>query len=103
MPTLSLKSFCYWLMGAQFNSSAVTAVLAGAYKTFQSTRDAVVWRVNALGKPAMTQLAMDRGLCMGPLRIAIQTVLVVTLISYHDSTNGRDLPDSEKPQTEVKN
>jgi hypothetical protein len=83
-------------MGAQFNSSAVTAVLVGAYKTFQSTGDAVAWRANALGKPAMTQLAM------GPLCIAIQTLLVVTL-SYHDSTNGRDLPDAEKPQTEVKN
>jgi hypothetical protein len=90
-------------MGAQFNSSAVTAVLVGAYKTLQSTGDAVAGRANALGKPAMTQLAMDRGLCMGPLCIAIQTLLVVTLISYHDSTNDRDLPDWEKPQTEVKN
>ncbi|KAJ5991586.1 hypothetical protein N7499_004002 [Penicillium canescens] len=67
------------IMGAQFNSSAVTAVLLGAYKTFQSTGDAVAWRVNALGKPAMTQLAMDRGLCIGSLCIAIQTVLAVTL------------------------
>jgi MFS family permease len=97
------QSFCYWLMGAQSNSPAVTAVLVGAYKTFQSAGGAMAWRVNALGKPAMTQLAMDWGLCMGSLCIAIPTVLAVTLTSDHDSADGSDLPDSEKPRAEIKN
>ncbi|KAJ5316512.1 hypothetical protein PENANT_c019G04851 [Penicillium antarcticum] len=96
------QSFCYWLMGAQSNSPAVTAVLVGAYKTFQSTGGAMAWRVNALGKPAMTQLAMDWGLCMGSLCIAIPTVLAVTLTSDHDSVDGMDSPDAEKPQPDVK-
>jgi hypothetical protein len=87
MPSLSLKvlvpafwqSFCYWLKGAESNSPAVTAVLVGAYKIFQSTGDAMGWRVNALGKPAMTQLAIDWGLWMGSLCIAIPTALAVTI------------------------
>lgn len=80
------QSFCYWLMGAQSNSPAVTAVLVGAYKTFQSAGGAMAWRINAMGKPAMTQFAMDWGLCMGSLCIAIPTVLAITLTSENDPT-----------------
>ncbi|KAJ5327670.1 Major facilitator superfamily domain general substrate transporter [Penicillium brevicompactum] len=86
------QSFCYWLLGAQSNSPAVTAVLVGAYKTFQSVGSAMAWRINALGKPPMTQLAMDWGLCMGSLCIAIPTVLAVTLTS---ETTPR--PDEKEP------
>ncbi|KAJ5742445.1 uncharacterized protein N7511_011464 [Penicillium nucicola] len=96
------QSFCYWLMGAQSNSPARTAVLVGAYKTFQSTGGAMAWRVNALATPAMTQLAMDWGLCMGSLCIAIPTVLAVTLTSDHVSVHGMDSVDAEKPQADVK-
>jgi hypothetical protein len=41
----------------------------------------MAWRVNALGKPAMTQFAMDWGLCMGGLVIALPSVLAVTKTS----------------------
>lgn len=75
------QSFCYWLMGARSNSPAVTAILVGAYKTFQSVGGAMAWRVNALHKPAMTQFAMDWGLCMGSLVVAVPAVLAVTLTS----------------------
>ncbi|KAE8388703.1 hypothetical protein ETB97_011906 [Aspergillus alliaceus] len=75
------QSFCYWLMGAQSNSPAVAAILVGAYKTFQSVGGAMAWRIGAQEKPPMTQLAMDWGLCMGALVIAIPAVLAVTLTS----------------------
>ncbi|KAL2832739.1 major facilitator superfamily domain-containing protein [Aspergillus pseudoustus] len=75
------QSYCYWLVGTRSNSPAVAAILVGAYKTFQSTGGAMAWRVNALGKPAMTQFAMDWGLCMGGLVIALPSVLAVTRTS----------------------
>ncbi|KAL5361996.1 major facilitator superfamily domain-containing protein [Aspergillus floccosus] len=75
------QSFCYWLMGAQSNSPAIAAILVGAYKTFQATGGAMAWRINALGKPAMTQFAMDWGLCIGALIIAVPSVLAVTVSS----------------------
>jgi len=39
---------------------------------------AMAWRINALGKPAMTQLGMDWGLCMASLVIALPMVWTVT-------------------------
>lgn len=72
------QSFCYWLIGAQSNSPARTAILVGAYKTFQATGGAMAWRINALKKTAMTQFAMDWGLCIGSLLIAIPTVWAIT-------------------------
>jgi MFS family permease len=75
------QSFCYWLIGAQSNSPTVTAILVGAYKTFQSVGGAMAWRINALKVPAMTQFAMDWGLCMAALVVVVPSVLVVTLTS----------------------
>ncbi|KAJ6008276.1 MFS general substrate transporter [Penicillium herquei] len=101
------QSFCYWLVGARSNSPAVTAILVGAYKTFQSAGGAMAWRINALGKPAMTQFAMDWGMCMGSLVIAIPAVLAVTFTSDSDSDSvvaANDLisPSSDKPTAELK-
>lgn len=97
------QSFCYWLVGAQSNSPAAAAVLVGAYKTFQSTGGAMAWRINAMEKPAMTQLAMNWGLCMGSLVVAIPTVLAITLTSDHASpTNDeKEIQELESHQTEV--
>lgn len=96
------QSFCYWLVGARSNSPAITAILVGAYKTFQSAGGAMAWRINALEKPAMTQFTMDWALCMGSLVIAIPTVLAVTLTSDPDPSEGKDPEDSEeKPRSEV--
>ncbi|PGG99465.1 hypothetical protein AJ80_09351 [Polytolypa hystricis UAMH7299] len=75
------QSFCYWLIGTMSNSAAIAAVLVGAYKTFQATGGAMAWRINALHKSGMTQLAMDWGLCIGSLFIVIPTVMSVTLTS----------------------
>lgn len=72
------QGFCYWIIGATSNSTAVAAVLVGAYKTFQATGGAMAWRVNALGKPALTQLYMNWGLSMGALLIALPMVWTVS-------------------------
>ncbi|KAB8210924.1 major facilitator superfamily domain-containing protein [Aspergillus parasiticus] len=80
------QSFCYWLMGAQSNSPAVAAILVGAYKTFQSVGGAMAWRLDAMGKSPMLQFAVDWGLCMGALVIAIPAVLAVTLTNTDQET-----------------
>jgi MFS family permease len=84
------QSFCYWLIGAQSNSATVSAILVGAYKTFQSVGGAMAWRINALRISPMTQFSMDWGLCMGSLVLVIPTVLAVTLTSETDTTNTED-------------
>ncbi|CAG8126104.1 unnamed protein product [Penicillium olsonii] len=96
------QSFCYWLMGAQSNSPAVAAVLVGAYKTFQSVGSAMAWRVNAINTPAMTQFAMNWGLCMGSLFIAIPTVLATTVTSETDPTTEASSSVAEKFDEEAK-
>lgn len=81
------QSFCYWLMGAQSNSPAVAAILVGAYKSLQAAGGAMAWRINAQKKPAMDQFAMNWGLCIGSLLVAIPSVLAVTLTNVDDSDN----------------
>ncbi|KAM5449405.1 hypothetical protein MaudCBS49596_004886 [Microsporum audouinii] len=78
------QGYCYWLIGTMSNSAAVAAVLVGAYKTFQAAGGAMAWRVNALGAAPLTQFAMDWGLCIGALVLAIPTVWMVTLTSVDD-------------------
>lgn len=84
------QSFCYWLMGAQSNSPAVAAILVGAYKSLQAAGGAMAWRINAQKKPAMTQFAMNWGLCIGALFVAIPSVLAVTLTNVADPENSED-------------
>ena len=72
------QGFSYWLIGTESNSTSRAAVLVGAYKTFQATGAAMAWRLNALGKSGMTQLAMDWGMCIGSLLIALPTVWTVS-------------------------
>lgn len=78
------QTFCYWLMGAQSNSPTVTAILVGAYKTFQSIGGAMAWRLNAVGTPAMSQFAMNFSLCIISLLIAVPTVLAIKPNSTED-------------------
>lgn len=72
------QGFSYWLIGTESNSTGRAAVLVGCYKTFQATGGAMAWRVNALGKSGKTQLAMNWGLCIGSLLIALPTVWTVS-------------------------
>jgi MFS family permease len=79
------QGFCYWLIGTRSNNPAITAILVGAYKTFQATGGAMAWRVNAIGTSAMTQFAMDWGLCMASLVVAIPAVWTVTTTSTDEA------------------
>lgn len=93
------QSFCYWLIGAQSNSPARTAILVGAYKTFQATGGAMAWRVNALKKSAMTQFAMDWGLCIGSLVVAIPTVWAITStnVGAEEDVDAGEKEDEKQP------
>ncbi|KAF3481690.1 DUF895 domain membrane protein [Arthroderma uncinatum] len=84
------QGYCYWLIGTMSNSAAVAAVLVGAYKTFQAAGGAMAWRINALNAAPITQLAMDWGLCIGALVVAIPTVWMVTLTSVDDGLTVTD-------------
>lgn len=55
-----------------------------------STGGAMAWRINALHEPQMTQLAMNWGLSIGALVIAIPTVWTITLTSTEPSTSGEE-------------
>lgn len=106
MPSLSLKvlvpafwqSFCYWLMGAESNSPAVTAILVGAYKIFQSTV-----RCHGVARECPGKASNDPARYgLGPLD-GLLVYRHPNCAGGHDCTDGRDLPNSEKPQAEVKN
>ena len=87
------QGFCYWLIGTESNSTSRAAVLVGAYKTFQATGGAMAWRINALHKSPMTQLAMNWGLCIGALVIALPTIWTVS-----ETTGTTDIDaDNEQP------
>jgi hypothetical protein len=68
------QSFCYWIMGAQSNDPAVTAVIVGAYSALKPAGGAMAWRINAEGTSPMIQFAMNWGLSIGSLLVAIPTV-----------------------------
>ncbi|EED22173.1 MFS transporter, putative [Talaromyces stipitatus ATCC 10500] len=94
------QSFCYWLIGAQSNNPARTAILVGAYKTFQATGGAMAWRINALHKKPMTQFAMDWGLCIGSLMVVIPTVWAITSTNVTEEETVADV--EEKEEADVK-
>lgn len=43
----------------------------------------MAWRINALNRPALTQLGMNWGLSIGTLLIAIPVIWTVTETSMH--------------------
>ncbi|KAI9742887.1 MAG: hypothetical protein M1818_003616 [Claussenomyces sp. TS43310] len=84
------QGYCYWIIGATSNATAVAAVLVGAYKTFQATGGAMAWRINALNSPALTQLGMNWGLSMGSLVIALPMAWTVSVTSTHPDPAAQD-------------
>ena len=72
------QSYSYWLIGAESNSAGRAAILVGTYKTCQAAGGALAWRINALKVSSMNQLAMNWGLSMGSLFLALPAVLTVT-------------------------
>ncbi|TQN71792.1 UNC93-like protein [Colletotrichum shisoi] len=94
------QSYCYWLMGTQSNSTGRAAVLVGAYKAFQAAGGAMAWRINAQHTSAMTQLAMNWGLSIGSLVLALPTVLAVTKSTSVTEEAGAEAP-SEKTEEKM--
>ncbi|ATY59979.1 MFS transporter [Cordyceps militaris] len=70
------QSFCYWIIGAQSNNPVVNAVVVGAYSALKPGGAAMAWRINAEKYSAMTQFAMNWGMAVGGLLVALPTILV---------------------------
>ena len=64
-------------MGALSNSGRKTANFAGFYKGIQSAGAAIIWRLDALGEPYMTELASTWGLLAGSLVIASPVIFMM--------------------------
>lgn len=71
------QSYCYWIMGAQSRDPVTNAVIVGAYSALKPAGAAMAWRVNAEKTKPMTQFAMNWGLTIGSLVVAIPTVLTL--------------------------
>ncbi|GJN71051.1 MFS transporter [Purpureocillium lilacinum] len=71
------QAYCYWIIGAQSHSPVVNAVVVGTYSALKPAGGSMAWRVNAEGYSAMTQFAMNWGLSIGSLLVAIPTVLTL--------------------------
>ncbi len=71
------QAFCYWIIGAQSHSPTVNAVIVGTYAALKPAGGAMAWRINAEGVSARTQFAMNWGLTMASLVVAIPSVLSV--------------------------
>ncbi|RMD40897.1 hypothetical protein DV735_g4234, partial [Chaetothyriales sp. CBS 134920] len=71
------QSFCYWIIGAQSHSPVINAVIVGAYSALKPAGGAMAWRINAEGYSARTQFAMNWGLTIGSLVVALPSVLSV--------------------------
>lgn len=90
------QTFCYWLMGTRSNCPTATAILVSAYKALQSIGGAMVWRLDAVGTPAMSQFAMTWGLCIGSLIVALPSVEAVT-----STSSNEEVPDASKVESEA--
>jgi MFS family permease len=71
------QTFCYWVMGTRSNNPVVTAVIVGAYSALKPAGGAMAWRINAEKISPLTQFAMNWGLCIGSLLVAIPTILTI--------------------------
>lgn len=71
------QSYCYWIIGAQSHNPVVNAVIVGTYSALKPAGGSMAWRVNAEGYSAMTQFAMNWGMSIGSLVVAVPAVLAV--------------------------
>lgn len=71
------QAFCYWIMGARSRDPVVNAVIVGAYSSLKPAGGAMAWRINAEKVSPMTQFAMNWGLTIGSLLVAIPTVVTI--------------------------
>ncbi|OGM49411.1 UNC93-like protein [Aspergillus bombycis] len=71
------QSYCYWIIGAQSQNPVVNAVIVGTYSALKPAGGAMAWRINANKLNAMSEFAMNWGLCIGSLLVAVPTVLTL--------------------------
>jgi len=72
----SWQTCIYWFMGSLSNSGRKTANFAGFYKGIQSAGAAIIWRVDALEKPFMTEFASTWGLLAAALVVASPVIFL---------------------------
>lgn len=93
------QAYCYWIIGAQSHNPVVNAVIVGAYSALKPAGGAMAWRINAENVSAMTQFAMNWGLCIGSLLVAVPTVLTLRKATYtSDDSTATQL---DNPETSV--
>ncbi|GAB1192963.1 hypothetical protein APSETT444_002164 [Aspergillus pseudonomiae] len=71
------QSYCYWIIGAQSQNPVVNAVIVGTYSALKPAGGAMAWRINANKLNLMSEFAMNWGLCIGSLVVAVPTVLTL--------------------------
>jgi Major Facilitator Superfamily len=95
------QSFCYWMIGAQSHDPVVNAVIVGTYSALKPAGGAMAWRVNAENVKAMTQFAMNWGLTIGSLVVAIPAVLSLKTADHDVSLELSDKASIEKASGSV--
>ncbi|KAK4991191.1 hypothetical protein LTR50_001949 [Elasticomyces elasticus] len=66
----------YWFMGALTNNSRKLANFAGFYKGIQSAGAAIMWRLDATGRPFMNLFASSWALLAASLLLALPVILL---------------------------
>ena len=79
------QAFCYWLMGAQSRNPIVNAIVVSTYTALKPAGGAMAWRINAESVKPMTQFAMNWGLTMGSLVVALPMVVTVRKQGYDET------------------
>ncbi|PWN42792.1 MFS general substrate transporter [Ceraceosorus guamensis] len=70
------QSFAYYSIGSMSNNSRKLSYMSGLYKAFQSSGNAVFWRLDSRGIPYMRLLIITWASLAGSLVIALPMILV---------------------------
>ncbi|CDK25299.1 unnamed protein product [Kuraishia capsulata CBS 1993] len=68
------QGFCYWIIGSLSRAPAINAVIVGSYSALKPAGGAMAWRINAQAVSPMKQFAMNWGLTIGCLLVALPAV-----------------------------
>ena len=93
------QAYCYWLMGAQSRNPVVNAIIVSTYTALKPAGGAMAWRINAEKVKAMTQFAMNWGLTMGSLVVALPMVVTVHKRGYDEADLVKTLEDTVQDNT----
>ncbi|RMZ80828.1 hypothetical protein DV737_g2878, partial [Chaetothyriales sp. CBS 132003] len=95
------QAYCYWIIGAQSHDPVVNAVIVGAYSSLKPAGGAVAWKINAESVKAMTQFAINWGLSIGSLVVAIPTVWTLHKSTYTSNDTEEINEKGSPPRNEV--